>query len=282
MFRLRTLAAAALLVAVAACSGSGDGTSGIDETGSTTKPTTGQPTKVVSAPPAPEVGDCRRLSYSDISLFSNDSRPVPCKQKHTAYTFDVAELPSDVAFEGVEIKNDAVQDAAAEACQSSYAKFIGGDTATRALARLTVTYFVPEQKGFDAGAHWVRCDIVAMQSDSSLGSLPERIEGYLDNDDALIDYGVCSRGDPSAVGSLLVMCTQEHSYRAVDALRLGDSAAPYPGEDTTLTEGKQECEAVIKDLLGVSGGFTYAWTYPSSADWAAGQRFGYCWNETSS
>jgi hypothetical protein len=281
MFRLRTSAAAALLLTLAACGGSGDATTGPDETGNT-HPSKDGPTKIAAPPAAPDVGECRKVSYSDISLFSNDSKPVPCKQDHTAYTFDVAELPSDVAFDGVEIKNDAVQNAAADACQSSYAKFIGGDTSTRALARLTVTYFVPEQKGFDAGAHWVRCDIVALQSDNSLGPLPERIEGYLDNDDALADYGVCSRGDPSEVGSMLVMCSQDHTYRAVDALRLGESGASYPGEDKTLTEGKQQCEDLIKDLLGVSGGFTYAWTYPSASDWDAGQRFGYCWNETPS
>ena len=112
-------------------------------------------------PPAPEVGDCRNLSYADISRYSNDAKPVKCSKEHTAYTFDVEELPADVAFDGVEIQNDAVQAAAARKCKSTFPGFIGGDGDTRALSRLTVTYFLPNQAGFDAGAHWVRCDVVA-------------------------------------------------------------------------------------------------------------------------
>jgi hypothetical protein len=272
-----------LLLALTACGGFGGAASDPSAAGpTTTQPTKTRPTKVAAPPPAPEIGECRDLTYGEISLFSNNSASVPCARHHTAYTFDVAELPDSVAFDGVAIKNDAVQAAAAEACQSSYARFIGGDTATRALARLTVTYFVPEQRGFDAGAHWVRCDIVALQSDTALGDLPDQLEGYLDGDDALADYGVCSRGDPSEAGSLLVMCTQDHTYRAVDALRLGESGAPYPGQSATLDDGQQQCEDLIKDLLEVSGGFTYAWTYPSPGDWSDGQRFGYCWNQSAS
>jgi len=277
----QTVVAACLAMSVVACGGGAETPPLADGTSNST-PTKTQATKTVAPPPAPKVGGCRDVSYADISLFSNDTKTVPCSDHHTAYTFDVAELPDDVAFEGVEIKNDAVQDAAADACQSSYADFIGGDTATRALARLTVTYFVPDQRGFDAGAHWVRCDIVALQSDSSLADLPERLEGYLDNDKALVDYAVCSRGDPSTAGSMLVMCTQDHTYRAVDALRLGESDAAYPGENQILTDGKKQCENLIKEQLGVSGGFTFAWTYPSASDWAGGQRFGYCWNEAAS
>jgi hypothetical protein len=270
-----------LALTVAACGGVAD-TPDIAEGTSGHGPPTSRPTRTVAVPPAPEVGQCRALSYAEISLFSNDGKPVPCAKEHTAFTFHVAALPGDVAFEGVEIKNDAVQDAAAAACQDSYAGFIGGSTATRALARLTVTYFVPDQQSFDAGAQWVRCDVVALQSASALAPLPDQLEGYLDGDKALDDYGVCSRGNPSESGSGLVMCSQEHTYRAVAALRLGEADASYPGEKEVLDDGKQQCEELLKEQLGVGGGFTYAWTYPSSQDWAGGQRFGYCWNQSSS
>src|SRR6185436_14377183 len=112
------------------------------------------------------------------------------------------------------------------------------------------------------------------QSDNSLADLPSRLEGFLDGGKAG-DYDVCSRGDPSASGSILVMCTQDHTYRAVAAIRLGDLRASYPGEQATLVQGKQDCKQTISDLLAVSGGFTLSWTYPSSSDWSAGQRFGY-------
>jgi hypothetical protein len=278
MRRLRIAAACAgLALALASCGG---GATTPEAKGTGGEPTSkSKPTHTVAPPPEPQVGDCRELSYGDISLYSNESKPQPCSKPHTAFTFAVEELPGDVAFDGVQIENDAVQSAAAEACQNAYVGYIGGGTAERALTRLTVTYFVPKQPGFDAGAHWVRCDIVALQSANSLAELPDTLEGFLDGN-RTAEYDVCSRGDPSDSGSSLVMCSQDHTYRAVAAIRLGDSKAPYPGEQAALSDGKQQCKDIISDLLGVSGGFTFSWTYPSSSDWSAGQRFGYCWNET--
>jgi hypothetical protein len=271
---------AGLAIALSACGGGGTTTPEAQGTGGagTAK---SQPTKTVPPPPAPEVGECRDVSYADISLYSNDTDDATCSKPHTAYTFAVDQLPEDIAFEGVQIENDAVQTAAADACQQSFVSYIGGDTADRALTRLTVTYFVPPQPGFDAGAHWVRCDIVALQSDNALSPLPRHLEGFLERDGASA-YDVCSRGDPASAGTELVMCTQDHTYRAVAALRLGDSKASYPGEQAALDQGKQQCEDTIGELLGVSGGFTFSWTYPSASDWSAGQRFGYCWNQTDS
>jgi hypothetical protein len=101
----------------------------------------------------------------------------------------------------------------------------------------------------------------------------------LDKPDALATYGVCADGPPASAAHL-VMCSQAHTYRALAAVRLGAADAPYPGKDTTLADGKKQCQALIAHELGVTGGFTYTWTFPSSDDWVSGQRFGYCWNAT--
>lgn len=278
-------AAVALSLALSGCSG---GTSSSAETSTPDRSTTSGPTSSApptsahpepEPPPAPEVGECRALTYSDISLFASKDDPISCAREHTAYTFAVGKLPARVAFEGVEIQNDAVQSKAAQVCTSRFADFVGGDTDTRTLSRLTVTYFLPDQQGFDRGARWIRCDIVAVQSPNSLAPLPEKLQGYLDDDSALNDFGVCSRGEPGAADSVLVMCSQDHAYRAVSALRLGGADAAYPAT-SVVDDGQQRCESLIGKLLGVTGGFTYSWTFPSSGDWADGQRFGYCWNQT--
>jgi hypothetical protein len=267
----------ALLVAVAACSG--DPVTTADDDGDRTSTGTTSTPPPPPPPAAPEVGECRALDYSDISRYSNDTKPVKCSKDHTAYTYDVAELPSSVAIEGVEIQNDAVQAAAAKKCQTGFAGFIGGNTQTRALSRLTVTYFLPDQAGFDAGAHWVRCDVVAVEQPKVLAPLPKDVEGLLDDDKALRTYGVCSQGEPGGASADLVMCTQEHDYRAVAAIELGGDNADYPGEKVVRDDGQADCEELIADLLGVTGGFTYSWTYPSESEWAAGQRLGFCWNQ---
>jgi Septum formation len=212
-------------------------------------------------------------------VFTNDAKIEPCSRPHTAYTFAVPTLPPAIAFKGVQIQNESVQSAAAERCREAFATFIGGDQATRALARLSFTYFLPDQRGFDLGAHWVRCDVVAQQAAKTLGDLPRRIAGVLDTPAALDTYGVCSNGDPGSA-TTLVMCTQAHTYRALAAIRLGDAGAKYPGTGTTLSDGKARCKNLVAHRLNVTGGFTYSWTYPSNNDWLAGQRFGYCWNQT--
>lgn len=228
----------------------------------------------------PEVGECRSLGYAEISDLSDASRKKPCAGRHTTYTFAVTTLPDDVAFTGVSIENKAIQDAAATSCRTAFADFIGGNGAIRALSRLTVTYFLPDQGSFDAGAHWVRCDVVAMQSEMALAELPRGLEGFLDDEKHLEQFGVCSTGEPGSDEFKLVMCTQPHAYRALAALRFGTSEAAYPGRQVTQVEGQQWCEAVLEAEMGGGGGYTYGWTYPTPRDWDGGQRFGYCWNRT--
>jgi len=278
-----TAALATLTTLVAGCSGSNEATGAPVDDDTNRATGAAKPTETAAArkrpPPPPEKGECRNLVFFDIGLFSNEGKKVSCRDRHTAYTFAVETLPDKIAFEGVDIENKAVQSGAAASCSTAFAKFIGGDASTRALARLTVTYFLPKQQDFDLGAHWVRCDAVALRTAQTLASLPLKLEGVLDDDSALEELGVCSTDEPGVGGSALVMCTETHTFRALAAVRLGDSDAPYPGADSAEKMG-QQCEALVGDAVGVEGDFTYGWTYPSAADWADGQRFGYCWNQT--
>ena len=162
----------------------------------------------------------------------------------------------------------------------AFVKYVGGDAATRARVRLTVTYFLPDQRAFDCRAHWVRCDIIALQAEQILADLPPKLEGLLDDESAIDDYGLCSTGVPGTDNSTMVMCNQPHTYRAIAALRLGSTNEGYPGEHVTNVDGKQRCEDLIIDLLDEESGFTFSWTFPTPADWQEGQRFGYCWNKT--
>lgn len=272
---------------VAGCSGTGSNTVSSSAAPpsrtpkATSAPSSSQPTVKPPSPP-PQTGTCRNLAYADIGRFSNNSRTTSCRKPHTSYTFDVRKLSDNVAFPGVEIGNDSVQNAAATACRKSFGRFIGGDAAARALARLTVTYFVPRQPDFDRGANWVRCDVVALQSANVLASLPRRMQGLLNDPGALDRFGVCAKGVPGKPPARLTMCTQPHAFRALAALRLGKGGAPYPGARVARTDGEQRCKNLVDSQLGPGGSYTYTWTYPTAADWRAGQRFGYCWRKTTS
>jgi hypothetical protein len=291
MFRARTRTTRSVVLLlttvgllVSGCSGSHDkaaststSTTSASSAATSTAPAT-HPAK--QPPPAPPVAQCRDLGYRDVAVFFNDTQPVPCSSTHTAYTFAVEQLPSRIAFQGVKIQNDAIQSAAADRCHAAFRRFVGGNDATRALARLSVTYFLPRQIGFHLGARWVRCDVVALKTARTLAPLPAKLQGFLDSPSALTTYGVCSKGKPGV--SRLLMCSERHEYRAVAAIRLGGATAPYPGLKATVDLGTTRCKKLVAKQLGVTSGFTYSWTYPSTTDWAAGQRFGYCWNQTKS
>ncbi len=281
----RTALAAGLLVVLAGCSLS----SSSSNSGATTDPTSG-PGKVrpsggaVAAAgtpdPAPRSDTCHELTFGQIGRYSNEATSVPCAKPHTSYTFAVKSLPGDVAFKGVEIGNDAVQEEASLQCRSAFASYVGGSAAVRSLSRLSVTYFLPSQADYDKGARWVRCDVIGLQSSRVLADLPLRLKGFNTSDTALADFGLCSQGDPGSTDAMLVMCSQDHTYRALSALRLGATDAAYPGESVAMSEGQKRCDKLVSDTLGVSGGYSYAWTYPSADDWANGQRFGFCWNKS--
>jgi hypothetical protein len=241
-------------------------------------------TKASTPPPkpaeAPISDTCRRLDYAAISRYSNADDPVPCRAPHTAYTFAVRMIPAEVSVPGASIGNRSIQDAASTGCRNAFAGFIGGTPAIRALSRLSVTYFLPEQRDFNLGAHWVRCDVVALKTSNQLAALPQPLKGLLDKPDALTSYGLCSDGDPGASTSRLVMCAEPHTYRAKTALRLGSDDTRYPGVSTVGPGGQTQCKAYLTHLLDTTGGFTFGWTYPTAADWASGQRFGYCYLKT--
>ena len=274
----------AALTLTAGCSGKALDAGAADPAQHPTTPTRSTPQTQAPPPvdPPPSEGACRRLTYDAIGHYTNAAAVVSCGSPHNAYTFAVRRLPAGVDVTGVSIGNRSVQEAAAQGCQDAYAGFIGGDGAQRALTRLSVTYFLPVQVQFNRGAHWVRCDVVALAASARLTDLPGGdLDGYLDKPVALRRYGVCSAGPPGESSSALVICTEEHTYRALTALRLGTDAGRYPGETVTRARGQQRCADYIAEKLGPGGGYTYGWTYPTPADWQAGQRFGYCWSKTS-
>lgn len=262
----------AVLVLLAGCSGTTPGAGPTTPSHRTQVSTSTPP-----PPPAPAIDECRNLTYADISQYSNATATVPCSKAHTAYTFAVDSLPSAVSVAGASIGNKSIQHAASTGCNAAFQSFIGGTDETRELSRLTVTYFLPAQAGFDRGANWVRCDVVALLTPKSLAPLPAQLKDFLNGEHALDDYGLCSEGAPGADLSILVMCKERHQYRALTAIRLGADGDAYPGATKAGTDGQQQCADFITARLGAAGGYTYAWTFPTATDWSSGQRYGYCW-----
>ena len=70
-----------------------------------------------------ELGACRMLTPADVEQPANATRTVGCKDKHTAETFAVGELPDE--FDDVEYDNQQVGEYAYRTCTKKFEKFLG-------------------------------------------------------------------------------------------------------------------------------------------------------------
>jgi hypothetical protein len=248
-----------LLLALAACSAGGAGSSG---------PASVDP---------PRVGSCRLLTPQDIQATSNDSPTVDCAQKHTAETFAVGEFPDDVA--GDEVDDPALGSYVFDTCEKKFAKFLGGNESLVMRATVTWAWFRPSKDAWDEGARWWRCDVVGGgQQSTSLVSLPKSAEGILLGvpDDR---WTVCVNG-PTVADSVKIPCSRKHNWRAVTTIVLGDDEDDYPGDRLVELRTRDFCSDSVGAWLNYPVDYDYGYTWFHEAEWKAGNRRSICWART--
>ena len=72
-----------------------------------------------------------------------------------------------------------------------------------------------------------------------------------------------------------MVCTEKHSWRAVDVVDLPASTR-YLAKDAAAT-GDSACKDVASQRAKGALKYTWSFEWPTRAQWAAGQRYGYCW-----
>lgn len=233
-----------------------------------------------TADPAPEVGSCHQLSLEQAaSPDGTTGRDVPCSQEHTAVT--VAVEPVDLVTDGhlLAVDSQAAQRRLRDACEPRIA-WAGGDETTRRLSRLEVVWFTPTADQVAAGADWVRCDLVAIGSQSRLLPLPGRARDVLARPDALDTFGTCGSASPAADGFERVACAEPHRWRAVDVVDLPADARFQAAGVTDTADAA--CQDIASARADGSLELTWAFEWPTRDQWLAGQRWGWCWVPTSS
>ena len=266
--------AVVLLVALglSACTG-GDDEPSADPTPSASSSAPAPPR--ASAAPVPEDRACYALTYDEAVAPTNAATSVPCTKRHTSMTFAVGELDTLVDGHLLAVDSDRVQAQVAATCPERLASFVGGSLDDRRLSMLRSVWFTPSVEESDAGASWFRCDAVALATDGELAPLTGRLAGVLDSEAGRDAYGMCGTASPGTKDFSRVICSREHSWRAIAVVPLGPG--PYPGKDKVRAAGESPCQdagaAVASDSLD------YAWAYewPTAAQWKAGQTFGRCW-----
>ena len=265
MTHVHTAALLLCLLLVTACGGG-------EEQGGNTDPS------LVDSVEMPKNGLCRVLDAEDVAMPANATKAVDCKQKHTAETFAVGELPPE--FKDVEYDDAELARYAYRTCSTAFATFVGADESLVLRTMLSWAWFRPSEKAWDKGARWYRCDVVGGSSSSPVYQpLPETAQGLLagrPNDKWLS----CARG-PSVGAGEKVPCSQEHDWRAATVVKIGEPEDAYPGDRVMESRTRSFCATSIKAWLNYPAAFEYGFTFFHEAEWKAGIRRSVCWAKTS-
>lgn len=283
---IRRLAACCAVLALTACTSDGDSDSArtpapspsesaVESTSAAEEPTD-EPT--VTKPARPDEGSCYRLTLEDAARPTNDRRPTTCTGPHTARTIHVGRLDTVVNGHALGVDSERVQRQLAGTCPARLDDFLGGSAESRALSRFQAIWFSPTLEEYDAGADWFRCDVVAVAGPDKLLRLPsdERLRGILDRPDALDTYGLCGTAQPGARGFERVVCSRPHSWVAISTIPISGGDR-FPGVDAVRTAGDERCSDEVRGRNDLVLEYSYGWEWPTAEQWAAGQRYGFCW-----
>ena len=273
----------AILLTAASCLSSGDSPSSTapsTEAGAKSPVATATPSPTPAPPP--KNGACRRVSVKGLRTIVNDDPTVPCKHKHTAVTFAVRKVPAPASRGALSPADQSVETAANRICDTRFDHYAGGDRATRRLSMLTPTYFLPSSEEWNIGARWVRCDIYAYATPTTLADLPPNLKNALQRDKIAEDFNRCSPVSPSAASFRHVACSEPHDWRAVAIQTVGKPKEHYPGRNTVQNRAQKLCEKPVRNYLGTQEAFSYGFEVPQRDSWVLeGDRVALCWARTS-
>jgi hypothetical protein len=235
----------------------------------TARPTPADP------PPAPRVGACYRLDYTEAVAPTSQQRAVPCDREHTAVTFEVGELDTVVDGHLVTVDSDRVRDQVAAACPDGFARFVGGTLEQRRLSVLRPVGFTPTVEQSDEGATWYRCDVVAVASGTTLEPLGPGLDGVLATEEGRTRYGLCATAGPGQEGFRTVLCSGDHAWRAIRTVTF--DGEDYPGAATVRDAGTRACRAAGRAAAGAALNFKWGYDQPTARQWREGRTYVICW-----
>lgn len=259
-----------LALALGACS-SGDGADSSSDLAAS------EPTEATSsgtAPVRPQVGECHQLSVDELLGSADTKSPVGCGDQHTSETVHVGTFTAAAAGQPGALTGDKANRVAARTCRTNAASYLGTDPGALRLTRVEVFWFVPTPEEVDAGADWLRCDVVALERGDRLMQLPRSMKDALRTRSDR--YALCGTARPGAKDFERVVCSERHSWRAISTIGVGDGDR-YPGPRAARAAGEERCQGEARAAQDGALQYGYGWEWPTKAQWESGQRHGYCW-----
>ncbi|TIC83972.1 septum formation family protein [Nocardioides sp. GY 10127] len=224
----------------------------------------------------PAQGACYRLGYDAVVSPTSSAKAVPCRSRHTTQTFDVAELDSVVDGHLLAVDSSYVSAQGATTCPAALVDYLGGSEERWRLSMLRSVWFTPSLAESDAGATWLRCDVV-LRSGTRLARLDTGLAGVLATSAGRQEYGMCGTARPSASDFSRVPCGETHTWKALSSVDVGTAGGAYPGRKAARAAGQSTCESAGQAAAGGSLDFEWGYEWPTREQWQAGQTWGYCW-----
>lgn len=237
--------------------------------------TSASPTTAPEPPPPATRGSCHRMSYAAALAPSTHARSVPCAQDHTSETYLVGRLDTLVRGRLLAVDSRRVQRQVADTCPGRLDGYVGGTEEQRRLSMVRAVWFTPTVRASDAGADWLRCDVVVATGDQSLLRTTGSLRGALDTESGRDRYGLCGTAEPGTPGFRRVVCARPHAWRAVRTVALAGDA--YPGEAAARSAGEQPCRDAGRAAADDPLDFQWGYEWPTRDQWRAGQTWGVCW-----
>jgi hypothetical protein len=226
---------------------------------------------------APDVGACRMLSRGDLGRDSNNTAVVDCARPHDAQTYAVGSLPATYAHAAYD--DDGLAAYAYRLCARKFSTYTGADESLAMRTILSWASFRPSTSAWRAGARWYRCDVVGGGDQTvRLLDLPPSAKGLLLGrpPDA---WMVCARG-ATVAQSDKVPCTDDHNWRAVTTIVLGEEHDPYPGDQAVEAKTRDFCSKSVGAWLDYPVNYDFGYSWFHQAEWNAGNRRSVCWART--
>ena len=271
----RLLPAVALLLALTACTGGGEDSAEPTPSASTTSTSPSATPTAASPPRAPRDRACYRLSYDEALAPTTEARPVRCTDTHTSMTYAVGSLDPVVDGHLLAVDSKRVQAQAGTQCPHRLPSFLGGTPDDLHLSMLRAVWFTPTVELSDAGADWFRCDVIAVASEGRLAPLNQRMSGVLGTTTGQDRFGMCGTAEPGTSDFSRVICSSNHSWRAVAVVHF--SSSQYPGPAAARAAGQGPCEDAGRAAASDALDFTWGYEWPTREQWDNGQTYGLCW-----
>ena len=269
------LLAGALLTACSSGDDSGAGpTSAPASPSSATDSPSATPTAAKAAP-VPDDRACYDYGYAAAVAPVARGASVPCDRDHTAITYAVGDLDTVVDGHLVSVDSDRVQAQVADACPEAFERFVGGTVEARRLTMLRPVWFTPSLEQSDSGANWYRCDAIAIAADEKLAPLVGRLQGVLARPLAAERYAMCGTAEPGTAGFRRVVCSTDHTWRALSTVDIAGRA--YPGVEKVRAAGQQTCQDAASAVADDPLNYRWGYEWPTEQQWQAGQHYGICW-----